>query len=205
MQRENGFIPEKKEGYQCRIPVSCFPESPEFCHIPSCQSVHLPSRCSRQNPCVCLEVEVRSGLVLGEKCSMIFKPEIQGWAELPLYLIPCSLIKANGIWVLCGMRGSSFPPSEGPPVQDWALWMVRKTASLQRPHISLIPMETSPLRRCRLNLSSWCVFMEQPGPLLLLPLLLLGTCPLEAGSFSTAARAGGCDFSRNSGHRGTAW
>lgn len=59
-------------------------------------------------------MEVSSGLVLGEKCSVIFKPEIQGWAELPLYLIPCSLIKSNGIWVFCGMRGSSFPPFRGP-------------------------------------------------------------------------------------------
>lgn len=150
---------------------------------------------------VLLEVEVRSGLVLGGKYSIIFKPEIQGWAELPLYLTPCSLIKNNGIWVFCGMRGSSFPPSEGPPAQDWALWMVRKTDSLQRPHISLIPMETSPLRRCRLNLSSWCVFMEQPGPLLLPssppppPDLSTG----KAGRFSAAARAGGCDFNWNLG------
>lgn len=136
--------------------------SPEFCHIPYCQPVRRPSQSfwrwksevvwfGRKGTPQFLSLRSKVGL------------------SSSFYLMPCSLIKNNGIWVFCGMGGSSFPPSEGPPAQDWALWMVSKMDSLQRPHISLIPMETSPLRRCRLNLCSWCVFLEQPGPLLLPP------------------------------------
>ena len=81
------------------------------------------------------------------------------------------------------MRGISFPrrragsaPGAHQPRAGF-LDGEGKEDLLQRPHISLVPMVTSPLRRSRLNLPSWCVFIGQPGP-------LLPPRDLPAGSFS---------------------